>query len=259
MAHGITLADARRTLFLSGDRLNEVALWMQITEQQTGWSAEEEQEVYTVAGQMWKAAQVFISLGARARRVLSCLLQLPHTETTSRAVSRESSRDVLPPTSPSLSPCWRVGAGSSSNAVASPGALMGTGCFGGITSPSSAAPASPTISGGGAGWGGFGSRLSSPMSAAVSLAPSLPISAAVVSTAQALALWTRTDGVCCWLLTPDKACNEGPRFLSEEVDLEADRSMARRSLLLLKCSVERRHAGLARAAASLVGLSLIHI
>ena len=251
MAHGITLADARRTLFLSGDRLNEVALWMQITEQQTGWSAEEEQEVYTVAGQMWKAAQVFISLGARARRVVSRLLQLPHTETTSRAVSRESSRDVLPPTSPSVSPCWRVGAGSSSNAVASPGALMGTGCFGGIASPLPADPASPTISGGGR--GGFVSRLSSPMSAAVSLAPSLPISAAVVSTAQALALWTRTDGVCCWLLTPDGACNEGPRFLSEEVDLEADRSMARRSLLLLKCSVERRHAGLARAAASLVG------
>jgi len=287
---GMKLPDVRRALLRSGDRLHEVGLWLQNVEADalSVMDPAVEEEMLIIAAQMWKAAQVFLSQGARTRMCVYRLMQpppppsgvsIPEATTGSTApevVPREGDLGGSPlkwgsamsQTSPSSIAAKSPVAAPLRSPVAASGFL-----FGSLGPPAGTNSQKFPLGGGGAGGGVVNPAFapSCPASQVASV-PGEPVCEAVRLTVQGLAMWTRSQGVCCWLLARDED-EQGKQSSPEDVTSPSTASSAsheqrheqrflrddsppvfsRRCLQLLQCALDRRDVILARATVTLLG------
>jgi hypothetical protein len=204
---------------------------------------------------MWKAAQVFLSLGARARLFIRRFIQIPKLEEPGTFSPSSAQSATLPmPATPSAVSCWGSTTSPSPTRPPSEGVFgSGGNVFGAVAAEGIAS------SGGGFGFGNLASPVASVGSTAPQPSDELPVCSTLTVTAQALALWTRKDGMCCWLLTRDNfdpAMPASPDATGSEScafeDAEPTCFVAI-VLKLLRCALSRRHADLGHAASCLLG------
>ena len=234
---GIFDGHARRVIAISY-RLHEVSAWLTLMEGNSDTAvgvdvnAEEQAEVLRLACDMWKAAQVVVAHGPAARSLVERLLRVPKAVKSQAPHSPAAHRqNPSPAPSPSshMAPVWSTGV------PATPSPTSGF-SFGNV------AAVSPT-----------------PVKEAAR--PEVPVSESILLATQAMALWTRTEGVCSWLLRADEDGDdaapvfEGRKFLGDvEEGIGSDQSyMLNRILQLCDCALDRNDSKLCVAAACLLG------
>jgi len=299
---GMKLPDIRRALIFSGDRLHEVGLWLQYVEVDalSVMDPAVEEDMLIIAAQMWKVAQVFLSQGARTRMCLYRLMQ-PPPPPSGVSIPEATTGSTAPEAVPSEgdlggSPLKWGSAMSSSRSNSAPGpshaVIQASLSSAAVKSPIAAPLRSPVAASGflfgslgppagtnsqkvSLGGGGAGRGVVNPAFAAscpelqVASVPGEPVCEAVILTVQGLAMWTRLQGVCCWLLASDEHAygkqsspqdGTSPSTASHEKRHEQrflrDDSppvFSRRCLQLLRCALDRRDVILARASVTLLG------
>jgi hypothetical protein len=150
-----------------------------------------------------------------ARAFIQKLLQIPASDSSCPREEKTSGEDAPQGSSPGSAPINPTAGSSQLPEPASPlppawgsGAWRGSGL---------------SSSGGVPSWG-FGALSPTPATGGPTEKTAGPVPEALVLATRALALWTRTEGLCCWLLSADDAgaaAGAGAKFLGDSQEDEA--------------------------------------
>jgi hypothetical protein len=290
---GIPQGCARRCLALSHSFL-ELSSWLPIAEEDANnWSilnfgdgsqedcvtksllrGNQEGDVLAGALRLCRTARIFESQGARSRALLRSLFVVPEPLSATDGNTPET---ILSPISAHLPDAAatheftptegpRTGPHSSSTPVSSPTTLLK---WGSAHFTTQTPPVSP-------GWGSGSGFLRGPMASATSgkdgkdgsgkeKAKTIPASKSITNLNTALALWTRTKGMCCWLLTNDlQPCRSAGSLqehrlqhqsssFSDSSESVTGECIGSRVVLMVRSATERRDAPFCLGSVSLLG------